>query len=184
MKKIIILEELVLPSSLTNLNRLDMSAINTVKTDNQLLTDINAAAEERKQKVTIGNSKGNSVGIIKFSDGDNPNMLVSSLSDDVTPKSDYSRVKYFTDILKSKGYIINWANGKMTITKSDDKVTKPKIDKNDTDDISPDLSGAQAMLTSMLAPSISDLNILKNKKSPKIESIVKEEINRIKKLMK
>ena len=183
MKKNFIFEELVDPSSLTTtLSRLDTSSIKNIKTDDGLLKDIQSAAEERKMMVTISTSTGNSVGITKFSDGKNNNMLVSNLSDDVNPESDYSRVKYFTNLLKNKGFIINWDNGKMTITKTDDKVTKPEIEK--VNNRPTDFSNAQSILTSVLSPSVSALNLLKNKKSTKNESMVKEEINRIKQLMK
>ena len=68
------------------------------------------------------------------------------------------------------------------ITKTDNKVTKPEIEKDDNQP--KDFSSAQSVLTSILSPSVSALNLLKNKKSTKNESMVKEEINRIKKLMR
>lgn len=188
MKKNFIFEELVDPSSLTaTFTSLDMSAIKNVKTDNQLLTDINSAAKQRNQTVSLGNSTGNSVEITKISDTGTPSIPeISALSDNAAAdlNSPYNRVKYFVDILKTKGYVINWGNGKMTITKTktDNKVTKPEIEKDDNQP--KDFSSAQSVLTSILSPSVSALNLLKNKKSTKNESMVKEEINRIKQLMK
>lgn len=185
MKKKFIFEELVDPSSLT-LNNLDMSAIKNIKTDNKLLTDINETAGKLITKVTINKSTGNSVEITNFVyNAPQYNLVVINVKDDLTLKtdSDYNRVKYLTDDLKKKGYTVNWSIGtNITITKTDDKVTKPEIEKVNNQPT--DFSNAQSILTSVLSPSISALNLLKNKKSTKNESMVKEEINRIKQLMK
>lgn len=198
MKKNFIFEELVDPSSLTTLKNLNLSAIKGVKTDNELLTDINDAASKQNQTVTINTSNGNSVGITNFVYLDNNYSIdVSKVKEDPKLESDYGRVKYFTDMLKKKGYllnstgskVINWGDGKMTITKTDDKVTKPETDKN-KDEKSPEETSKYAkdadnILKALTSDKIGQLSPLGSKpKEVQTESIVTEEINRIKQLMK
>lgn len=191
MKKKLISEELVDVSTLT-LNNLDITAIKNVKTDNSLLTDIDKAVKSRNQTAVIGSSNGNSVTITKFSDSVNPNMEVSKLVEDVNPNSDYNRVRYFTDELKKSGYVlnstgdkvINWSGGKMTI--SNTKVKKdesPLSATTNTNKISDETEGDK-LFNKMLSPDISKLNLLNPMSKVKTEGLVKEEINRIKQLMK
>jgi hypothetical protein len=190
MKKILISEELVDVSTLT-LNNIDTTAIKNVKTDNGLLTDINNAAKNRNQIVTIGSSNGNTVSITKFSDSVNPNIEVSKLVEDVNPNSDYNRVKYFTDDLKKNGYVLNstggkvitWGNGKMTISKTE-KTQSVSLSGTSTPSIDTDTTEAETLLKQMISPEVSKFNILNPMKKTKTESLVKEEINRIKQLMK
>lgn len=196
MKKKLISEELVDVSKLT-LNNLDTTAIKNVKTNNGLLTDIDNAAKSRNQIVTIGSSNGNTVSITKFSDSINPNMEVSKLVEDVNPNSDYNRVKYFTDSLKNSGYslnstgdkVITWGNGKMDISKKEEVKTeeKPKTDsKTDNENAkqNDELSQAREIVKGALTPDLQSFQKIAKQKSVQTESLVKEEINRIKQLMK
>ena len=185
MKKIIISEELVDPQSLTNLKNLDMSGIKYNKTNHQLLMSINSAAEQRKQQVTLGNSTGNSVEITKISDKGIPPIPdikdIVSDSDAVADKnSPYNRVKYFLDILKNLKDIVSWENKKIIISKIDEKPTST-TGTNAVRDLT-----AARQIFDKLTPGVDTISSLdkKSKNLPQQESIVTEEINRIKQLMK
>jgi predicted flap endonuclease-1-like 5' DNA nuclease len=87
--------------------------------------------------------------------------------------------------------VINWnIGGIMTITKTDDKVTKPETDKNKAEKAPEETSkyakDADNILKALTSDKIGELSPLgkKSEKSVHTESIVTEEINRIKQLMK
>ena len=189
MKKKFIFEELVVPSTLTDLKNLNLSAINNNQTDKKLLEDINSAAKQRNQTVSLGNSTGNSVEITKISDtGKPPIPEISDLTNNAAadPDSPYNRVKYFVDILKTN-YTINWDYNKMVITTKTDSTNPNSVTTVNTTNKPNDLSGAKAIFSALTSNTIGQLvpsALGKKAKEVETESIVTEEINRIKQLMK
>lgn len=169
--KLIIKEEsnMVEPNKVkNNLLQLNLDKITNTKTNYNLLVDINDAARNSNQKVTIINSDGTTVGL-------NFSMIETD------------NVQTFTTKLQEKGYVsggtgvksYNWVQGSYTVTNKDDKqssnpntTSTTKSDK--TDEKSKE---ANELIKSIMSPMVS--SVVGNATN---ESIM-EDIKRIKKLI-